>query len=198
MTNIEKDKSATSKTTPSRKTNPLVTEMTDWAKSIGIAVFVAVILKATVIQSYVITTGSMIPTIVPQERVFGNRVVYHIHKPERGDIIAFTPPQKALRMAGETRPIPFVKRVIAVEGDILSIRDGVVYRNGTPLNEPYIEAPPVEDLNPVKVPSNTVFVMGDNRPNSLDSRMWDPLPVSNVQAKAFFRFWPLNRVGIVH
>ncbi len=183
--------------TPKRpgKTDAVMREVLDWAKSIGAALVLALVLKAVVIQAYVIPTGSMEPTIMPRDRVFGNRFIYHFQKPRPGDIIAFVPPDKALWMANMKKGTSFLKRVIAVEGDSLYISDGIVFLNGKPLDEPYEKEPPMDDFDKVVVPAGKVFVMGDNRNNSLDSRRWEFLPVESIQARAFFRFWPPNRMG---
>ena len=176
--------------------NPVVAEALDWARSILIAVVLAFIIKATIVQAYMIPTGSMKPTIMEGDRVFGNRFVYHIHKPERGDIIAFKPPDGV-----SENKIPFLKRVIAVEGDTLEVRDGFVYVNGKITDEPYVISHALDDdFGPVTVPEGNLFVMGDNRGNSYDSRLWRDhfLPAKNVQAKAFFRFWPPGRVGSLY
>ncbi len=170
-------------------------ELLEWAKTIVMAFVVALVLKATVVQSYVITTGSMNPTIIPHDRVFGNRFIYRFADPKQGDIVAFKPPEKAVQLSGST--IPFVKRVIAVEGDTVSIHNGIVFVNGKKLSDPYVINHSNDDFPTTLVPPGNVFVMGDNRPNSLDSRMWDFLPKRNILAKAVFRFWPIQRAGVV-
>jgi signal peptidase I len=173
--------------------NPVVAEILDWARSILIAVVLAFIIKATVIQAYVIPTGSMKPTIMEQDRVFGNRFIYKFQTPHRGDIIAFRPPPGVSQ-----DNIPFLKRVIAVEGDTIEIRQGEVYLNGNHDPEPFVKNHSLETLPIMTVPKGQLFVMGDNRTSSFDSRNWSFLPARNVQAKAFFRFWPPGRVGSLY
>jgi len=178
-----------------------VEEIFDWGKSIAIAVVLAVVMKATVVQSYVIPTESMVPTIMPSDRVFGNRFIYRFHGPQRGDIIAFIPPEAARERQDPRektgRIIPYMKRVIALEGDTVEVRRGVVFVNGKPLEEPYVEAPPLYEMRPVKVPAGKIFVLGDNRANSYDSHIWGFVPVENIQAKAFLRYWPPGRAGLL-
>ena len=173
----------------------VVAEIIDWTRSILIAVALALIIKATVVQAYMIPTGSMMPTIMPKDRVFGNRFIYHFRHPERGDIIAFKPPPDV-----SDGKIPFLKRVIAVDGDLIEIHEGAVSVNGKKLTEPYVKNHDFQDLPPTRVPDGMLFVMGDNRINSYDSSKWpDPfLPEKNVQAKAFFRFWPPDRIGTLY
>jgi signal peptidase I len=161
----------------------------------------------------VITSGSMEPTIMPSERVFGNRFIYRIRSPRSGDIIAFTPPPAAYegrypadsvenslagRLMSGTKIIPYVKRVMAVEGDTVEVRGGTLFINNKPVKESYLNCKPDYEMAPVKVPKGDLFVMGDNRCNSNDSHVWGFLPKKNVQAEAFFRFWPPARIGITH
>ncbi|MFA6450340.1 MAG: signal peptidase I [bacterium] len=189
----------------SQKRTQAVNEIKEWIKSIAIALGLALLLKAYVVQSYMIPTPSMVPTIMPKDRVFGNRFIYRFRDPRPGDVIAFKPPfasaetEKSVfsRFGGSDRVIPYLKRVIAVGGDTVEVRNRTVYINNIPLDEPYIYEKPNYDYPTVTVPRDDLFVMGDNRCNSHDSHVWGFLPKENVQAKAFFRFWPLHRIGVV-
>lgn len=169
-------------------------ELFEWVKSVVFALLLALALRATVVQAYVIPTGSMEPTIQPKDRVFGNRFIYHFRAPERGEIIAFRPPRNVVF---DKNSDSFLKRIVAVAGDTVEVKHHHLLINGKPMVEPYIFSPPMYEYPPLRVPKGMVFVMGDNRNDSYDSHMWGPLPVRNIQAKAFFRFWPLNRVGIL-
>jgi len=172
----------------------VISETIEWVKSIVVALVLALILKATVVQAYVIPTPSMVPTVQPGDRIFGLRFVYWFRDPKVGDIIAFKPPPAATT---ERRTPSFLKRVIATEGDVIEVHDGKVYLNGKSLVEPYIAEPPMYEMPAERVPKGMLFVLGDNRNNSFDSHRWQFLPRRNVQAKAVFRFWPPRRIGLV-
>ena len=109
------------------------------------------------------------------------------HGPERGDVIVFRYPRDPSR--------DFIKRIIGVPGDTVSITDGVVTVNGAVIDEPYINTGANSDLDPKVVPEGSYFVLGDNRPNSSDSRNWGFVPEENIIGKAMFSYWPLSEFG---
>jgi signal peptidase I len=168
----------------------------EWGKSILIAVVLALVIKATVVQSHVIPTESMFPTITGGDRVFANQFIYRFRDPRPGEIITFTPPPGISRTEAESR-IPLVKRVIAVAGDTVEVKAGKVIRNGVEVRESFIDHEPCYDMPQVKVPEHDIFVLGDNRCNSYDSHAWGFLPRKYVRGQIFFRFWPPNRIGLV-
>lgn len=145
-------------------------------------------IRTFVVQPYVIPTGSMIPTIGIGERVLANKFIYRFSEPQVGDVVVFDDP---------TGSVPtLIKRVIAVGGQTLDIRDGAVYVDDVKLDEPYTHDKPTEPgdvLLPITIPEGEVWLMGDNRPNSHDARWFGSQPVSILQGKAFVRYWPLNR-----
>lgn len=152
------------------------------------AVVVAFLLKTFIVQPFWVPTGSMIPTIMPNDRVLALKFVYRFTHPKQGDIVVFLPPN------GENKD--YIKRVVAVSGQRIKIIDGVVYINGKPLKEDYLHPDYFDSgsMPEVVVPRGHVFVMGDNRPNSLDSRVFGPIPEESIIGKAVMIYWPLNRI----
>jgi signal peptidase I len=179
----------------------------DWVFTIAGAVVIVFALKAWVVNPYRIPSSSMEPTLHCarpadgcearySDRVLANRFIYRFRDPKRGEIIVFkTPPEARLR-CGEGGT--FVKRLIGLPGDRVSERDGIVYINGTRLDEPYIK-PSRRDHDPPRswsrVPAGDYFFMGDNRASSCDSRVWGPVPRKNLIGEVFFVYWPPNRIG---
>ena len=131
--------------------------------------------------------------LLPGEDRDGTDVVYPFDPPERGDIVVFEPPEDSDQ--------PYIKRVIALPGEEVSFADGRVLIDGRPLEEPYIEEP-TECDGPRRrctatVPEGSVFVMGDNRDNSQDSRVFGPIDVDTIVGKAWLSYWPLDDLGLV-
>ncbi len=157
---------------------------------VAIAFALATVIRTYVVQPYVIPTGSMIPTIEISDRVLANKFVYFFSKPQAGDIVVFDDP------TGQKETL--IKRVIAVEGQTVDVDGGRVYVDGEPLDEPYTHGkrtePQVVPL-PYTVPPGHIWVMGDNRTNSTDSRTFGPVPLRRVHGKAVLRIWPLARFG---
>jgi signal peptidase I len=108
----------------------------------------------------------------------------------RGDIVVFRPPHRP--------DTPFIKRVIGLPGEILEIHHNRVYINSHPLNEPYLRLAWHDDRPAERIARGMLFVMGDNRDDSSDSRSWGELPLQNIQAKAWLRYWPLSRLEVLH
>ncbi|MBE0476859.1 MAG: signal peptidase I [Coriobacteriia bacterium] len=156
-----------------------------------LAAFVlAQLIRTFVVQPYVVPTGSMIPTIGIGDRVLANKFVYRFRDPSQGDIIVFDD------LTGRTPTL--IKRVVATEGQEVDILDGGVYVDGERLSEPYVdgqETQPGPVQLPVTIPPDHVWVMGDNRTNSADSRWIGPQPLSVVEGEAFMTYWPPGRIG---
>ena len=144
------------------------------------------------IEHTVVPSGSMIPTIQIEDHFFLNKTAYWFHKPQRGDIVVFKPPASMCKT-------DFVKRLIGLPGEKIAIRHGIVYINDHPLKEPYItpDRAPIDDFGPYLIPDGRYFMMGDNRNNSRDSRYWGTVPLKDIRGKAWWRFWPLNQMGII-
>lgn len=162
--------------------------------TIAIALILAFLVKLGVAESRFIPSESMVPTLYPGDRIVVEKISYDFHDPQAGDIIVFRPPE-LLQSIGYDAGQAFIKRVIATEGQRVSVHDGHVYLNGIPQTEPYIQAVPNYVMPEVEVPSGNLFVMGDNRNNSNDSHIWGFLPCANVIGRANFRFWPPGTVG---
>lgn len=154
------------------------------------AVLIAWVVRTFIIQPFYIPSGSMEPTLLPQDRVIVNKFLYRFREIERGDIVVFLPPN-------DNRD--YIKRIIGLPGETVEIKKGVVYINKQQLFEPYkIDRPDFSNFGPLKVPQSCYFVMGDNRPNSSDSRVFGPLARERIIGKAFLIYWPLTRLRWLH
>ncbi len=131
--------------------------------------------------------SSMEPNLHDGEYVIVNRAVYHLHSPQRGDIVVFR------RDGGRE----FIKRVIGLPGDVVQVQGGRVIVNGVPLDEPYIAQPNAYTMEPRPVAPNEYFVLGDNRNNSSDSHNWGTIALNTIDGKAWVTYWPPKDWGIV-
>lgn len=157
------------------------------------------LLREYVIQGYSIPSGSMENTIMTGDTVFSEQVSYYFGEIERGDIVTFKDPEIASRV--------LIKRVIATGGQTVDLRDGAVYVDGEALSEPYTDGKPSEPLSrtmdkkdisyPYHVPEGHIWLMGDNRTNSQDSRYFGSIPESSVYGRAFMVYWPLDHFGML-
>ena len=161
-----------------------------------IALIIAFCLRTFVAEPRFIPSDSMVPTLAKGDRLVVEKISYHFHQPLPGDIVVFSPPD-LLQAQGYDPNQAFIKRVIGTTGDIIEVKEGHVYRNQEPLQEPYILENPRYRLPPLQVPPNHLFVMGDNRNNSNDSHIWGFLPQDHVIGQAVFRFYPFARLGIL-
>jgi signal peptidase I len=168
------------------------------ALTIGaMAVALAAFCHFVVAEARFIPSASMAPTLAVGDRLVIEKVTYHLHTPRRGDIVVFHPPRPAiLGQIGLDPSVPWIKRVVGLPGDKLSLVDGRLYVNGRRLPEPYLLSGAASyTLHERPVPADSVFVLGDNRNHSIDSATWGPLPMENIIGKASFRFWPPGRFG---
>lgn len=152
-----------------------------------VALIIAVALNKFVIQSMVVMSGSMEPTLHVGERVMINRLAYKSQPPTRGDVIEFVVP------SGQD----FTKRIIGVAGDKVEVRQGMVFLNDQPLSEPYLNEAPNYTYGPVTVPQGGLFVLGDNRNQSDDSHSWGFLEVNRVIGKVFAVYMPIGSARMV-
>lgn len=173
---------------------------------IVVAVVVAVLLRTFVVATYSIPSGSMEPTLQIGDRIVVDKLSYHLHGVDRGNIIVFSTPPKE-DCAGP--PVAdLVKRVIGLPDETISLSGGQVYIDGHVLAEPWLPAdeqdvtypgpagPPYSLNHPYLIPAGDVYVMGDNRKESCDSRYWGPVPESTIVGKVDLRIWPLSRLSI--
>jgi signal peptidase I len=142
-----------------------------------------------VLEAFRIPSESMVPTLEVGDRVFVNKFIYRFTEPERGDIVVF-------ESVGEGDDQKLIKRVVALPGDEVEVRSGTLLVNGEPQNEPYLNRQIPDDsfFGPSRLSKGEVFVMGDNRANSADSRVFGPLPIENIEGEAFMRFWPVSEI----
>ena len=144
-----------------------------------------------VMEAFWIPSGSMIPTLEIGDRVLVNKFIYRFTEPERGDIIVFR--------SVDDPDEDLIKRVVGLPGDEIAVRRGRLLLNGEPQKEPFTNKkfPDRSFYARTTVPKEHVFVMGDNRGNSADSRVFGPLPEKNIEGEAFLRFWPPHRIGLL-
>ena len=215
--------------------NPIVKEILEWILCFIIAVVLALLVRYYIGTPTIVQQTSMLPTLEPNERLWLNRVGRTFKKmPERGDIITFEAPsvtrvkesdvdlenpvaiydnepqglwKKFTYYVLEQGKTSYIKRVIALPGEYVEIKDGAVYIDGIKLEEDYLPDGVVTDLlqgndeygyfNNFTVPENCVFAMGDNREHSTDSRSFGCIPLEKIEGKVWIRFWPLNKFGHV-
>ena len=142
-----------------------------------------------VVEAFYIPSESMVPTLRIGDRVLVNKFIYRFAQPERGDIIVF----ESVEGGGED----LIKRVVGVPGDKISVRGGRLLVNGERQREPFVykKYPDRSSSGATTVPEDHVFVMGDNRANSRDSRYFGTVPERKIEGEAFLRFWPPDRIG---
>jgi signal peptidase I len=171
----------------------------EWLVVLGTAAIVAVLLQHFVVQLYEIPSLSMYPTLKKEDRVLVNKLAYSIGGGvERGDVIVFKRPPSE-RTDDPEQPAQLIKRVIGLPGDVVEARGGVVYIDGKPLEESgdghYLDPSVITNnlSDPVTVAPGHVFVMGDNRERSHDSRFFGAIPESDIIGRAVVIAWPFNR-----
>lgn len=171
----------------------ILKELVQWICALIAAAALALFINNVLIVNAEIPSGSMENTIMPGDRVFGNRLAYLADGPSRFDVIIFRYPDDETQL--------FIKRVIGLPGETVMIRDGGIYINGseTPINDVETKEPMIGSFGPYTVPENCYFVMGDNRNNSKDSRYWINtfVPKENILGKAIIRYWPLNKIKFI-
>lgn len=166
-------------------------DIKSWLRDILVAFVIAIFIVVFVVQPVKVEGTSMQPQLVDQERIFVNRFIYQLKDISRGDVIVFRYPKDHRKS--------FIKRVLAVPGDEVEIRNGRVYLNGARVFEPYVNPEFLDDRSfpDMVVPSGKYFVLGDHRNSSNDSRNWGFVSQELIYGKAFFSYWPVTHFGVV-
>jgi len=153
----------------------------DFILPVVVAVAVYALLHFSV-ASFKVYGVSMLPTVRPDEQIMVSKVAYFVHQPERGDIIVLHSPREG--------NVDLIKRVIALPGDTVEIKNRKVIVNGKPLDEPYIAEPPNYEIPKMEIPDGQYFVLGDNRNHSSDSHVGWTAPRENIVGKTWMTYWP--------
>jgi signal peptidase I len=164
------------------------------AQVVTASVVLALGIRHFAAEARYIPSESMVPTLEVDDRLIIEKLSYHFHTPQRGDIIVFQPPDRLKQRDPELKDA-LIKRVIGLPGETIAIRGGRVFVNDQPLREAYIAAQPDYEWGPEIVPADSYLVLGDNRNNSNDSHVWGYVPRDHVIGRAIFRFWPPDRLG---
>jgi signal peptidase I len=167
----------------------------EWLGVIGGGIAIALLVEAFLIQAFWIPSPSMEPTLDVGDRVLVNKLSYRFHDVNRGDVVVFErPPGASTGQNDEIKDL--IKRVIAVGGDTVEAKEGDVYVNGEHIDEDYLEpGTPTDNLPLTTIPDGHVFVMGDNRTNSEDSRIFGPIEEDAIVGRAFVRVLPITDIG---
>lgn len=166
----------------------------DILTTIGSFVF-ALIVRLVLIEPRFIPSLSMFPTFDIGDQLLVDKVSYITRGYKRRDVVVFNPPLTYIELTGNTEAL--IKRVVAVEGDTVEVKNRHVFINGVQQTEEFINEDPDYTLEPMKVPSGMLLVLGDNRNHSYDGHIWGFLPKENVIGRAVFKYWPPWRVGAV-
>jgi signal peptidase I len=176
---------------PEPSTPGILAEFRGWLKDILLAVVIAFLMVVFLYQPVKVEGTSMQPELLDQERIFVNKFVYHFEEIHRSDIVVFWYPKDPSKS--------FIKRVLGVPGDVVSIREGQVYINGQLVEERYVPQgyQDVDSYPPVRVREGYYYVLGDHRNASNDSRSWGLVPRKYIYGKAVFRYWPVEKAGFL-
>ncbi|WP_353892125.1 signal peptidase I [Proteinivorax hydrogeniformans] len=168
----------------------MLNELKEWGKSIAVAIILALIIRGFFMESFIVDGRSMEPTFINQERVLVNKFIYNFRDPDFGDIVVFPYPVDEERV--------LIKRVIGTANDKIEIKNGALFINKEPVTEEYIlQGYSGQNYGPVNVPEGMIFVLGDNRSNSVDSRNNEVgfISTDDVRGKTFLRYWPLSQLN---
>jgi signal peptidase I len=177
--------------TEKRQTKKWVKELREWIVSLTIAIVVAMLFQTYVYAQSEVQNVSMQNTLVAGQRLIEDKWSYRFHEPKHGDIVIINGPESELRL---------IKRAVGLPGDVIDIQNGAVYINGEKINEQYVKGQTFAGsvAVPFKVEQGQLFVMGDNREHSMDSRELGPIARSSIEGKAIFRIWPFPKFGTLN
>jgi len=153
------------------------------------AILIAILINLFLAQPTRVHGQSMEPNLHSDQRLVVEKVSYRLHGPRRGDVVVFSVPQQSEEL--------LIKRIIGLPGETVEIREGQVYINDTPLDEPYLDQETRGHFEPRVVPPLHVFVLGDNRSFSNDSRAFDAVPIKSILGRAWFSYWPPKDLGLL-
>ena len=177
-------------------------QLREWGEALGVALILALLIRSFVVQAFKIPSGSMLPTLQIGDHILVNKFVYGVRLPilghmlvelglpRRGDVIVFVYPEDPQK--------DFIKRVVGIEGDVVEVRQKELFVNDRAIDDPHAHfadgdsiggQPQRDNFGPYTVPRGSVFVMGDNRDRSYDSRFWGPVALDQVKGKAFLIYW---------
>jgi signal peptidase I len=189
--------------TESPEIHPVTKAIRDWFLVVVLALGAALLVRVYVLQQFYISGPSMETTLFGNNRVLVNKLSYRLHSIHRGDVVVF---DRITTSDGTVKHDDLIKRVIALPGDTIEIKNCIVIVNSQPQVEPYLDKDVLEFTDPVNrcrvpnrpvetVPDKKIFVMGDNRPESFDSRSFGPISESLIVGRAFAIVWPFNRIS---
>lgn len=168
----------------------------DFLETIVVALSIFVVVYLFIMQPHEIKGSSMEPNFQDKEYILTDKISYRLHSPTRGDVVIFKAPVNP--------DVDYIKRVVGLPADRVKVQNGFVYVNGEKLNEYYLRDTTslfpgsfLTDGVEITVPEGKIFVMGDNRPHSSDSRQFGPIPISDVIGRAFIRYWPITSIGVL-
>lgn len=174
----------------------------DIIETLVIALSIFLVVYLFFMQPHQVNGQSMVPTFQSGEYVLTDKVSYRLGEPKRGEVIVFHAPPEA--NCPEGTGCDFIKRILAVPGETITLKDSTFYVNGQPVNEPYIPeefqtlpGPYMNRVSTVTLGSDEYFAVGDNRPYSNDSRTWGPITRKDIVGRAFFRYWPVTVFGMI-
>jgi signal peptidase I len=171
------------------KNLPVKSWLRELVESVLPALVIVLVINVFLAQATRVEGQSMEPNLHNNQRLIIEKVTYRFNQPERGDIVVLHPPQQSSE--------PLIKRVVGLPGETLAIHDGQVYVDGEPMTEPYLSQPTWGSMEPILVPEEHVFVMGDNRRASNDSRAFGVVAFDDIIGRAWVRYWPPAEIGTI-